>query len=170
MSRSRDFERCAPCAKWRLSGGQDNPISDGLPWIRAVAGVDRLMSRPPGGLCTSVPGSWPVLHRELTRRQGPASLETARRRYGIRERRTSATTWLVRKAGGRRIARGSLHQRGTAPAVPVPVFASRRDPSRIAPEADADRPAKASGTHSRGTGPVLCHCEAPGTTRPSRRV
>ena len=38
----------------------------------------------------------------------------------------------VRQAG-RRIARGSLHQRGTAPAVPVPVFASRRDPSRIAP-------------------------------------
>src|SRR5262245_39183638 len=57
-SRSRDCELRAPCAKWRLSGGQSNPTSDGWLWTRAVAGVDRLMSRPPGGLCTSVSGSW----------------------------------------------------------------------------------------------------------------
>src|SRR5262249_34418129 len=54
VSRSRDCERRAPCAKWRLSGGQHNPTSDGLPWTPAFAGVDRLMSRPSGGLCTSV--------------------------------------------------------------------------------------------------------------------
>jgi hypothetical protein len=37
----------APCAKWLLSGGRHNRTSDGLTWMRAVAGVDSIMSRPP---------------------------------------------------------------------------------------------------------------------------
>ena len=44
---SRELSLLAPCAESLLSDGRHNRTSDGLLPMRAVAGVESLMSRPP---------------------------------------------------------------------------------------------------------------------------